>query len=258
MKLRSFKTASALALVLSFSVSAPAGKPIYAKKAVGFPIRCWSDQIKECRALHIPSPDGQSVVRIGYHKEMIGRDFILLASFQITQKDGTRTDVGAPGLVEGELLWSPDSRSFLINWSNALQGEQGVEVYRLNDLSSGGGNGEWRNVVAAAQRDMLKSFPPCQAKNSDPQDCANLLNHPEAVDVAAVAWTRRSSAIVVLAEIPCSSRFGGIMCEVLGYELDASTGKILRRMDPKEFAREWQPSLAWKFHDPGPPEYQGK
>jgi len=38
----------------------------------------------------------------------------------------------------------------------------------------------------------------------------------------------------------------------------AATGKSLRRMQPKEFAREWQPSLAWKFHDPGPPEYKGK
>ena len=78
------------------------------------------------------------------------------------------------------------------------------------------------------------------------------MNDPEDVNVAAVAWTRGSSAIIVMAEMPCSSsRFGGVM-------LDATSGKILRRRQPKEFAREWQPSMAWKFHDPGLPEYKGK
>ena len=36
MKLRAFKAASVLALVLSFSLSAQAAKPVYAKKAVGY------------------------------------------------------------------------------------------------------------------------------------------------------------------------------------------------------------------------------
>jgi len=105
---------------------------------------------------------------------------------------------------------------------------------------------------------MIKSFPPCRAKYADANECAGLAQHPEDVNVAAVDWTRGSSAIVVMAEMPCSSRFGGIMCQVLGYELDASTGRILRRMQPRVFAKEWQPSMAWKFHDPGPPEYQNK
>jgi len=262
MNLYAAKALAALILVLSLSSSsswAAAGRPVYARKAAGFPTRCWPDQVKECRALRLPSPDGHSAVSVRYHKEaMRSGDFALLASLQVTQKDGTTIELDAPGLVEAELLWSPDSSSFLINWSNAGMGDQGVEIYRLSQLRKQTDGGEAHSIIAAAQRDMLERFPPCWARDADPKDCENLANHPEAVDVAAVDWTRGSSAIIVMAEIPCSSRYGGIMCEVLGYELDASTGKILRRMQPREFAREWQHSMAWKFHLPDPPEYPGK
>jgi hypothetical protein len=252
------KVLAALILVLSSSSWAAAGRGVYARKAVAFPTRCWPDQVKECRALRLPSPDGHSAVSVRYHKEaMRNGDFVLLASLQVTQKDGTSIELDAPGLVEAELLWSPDSSSFLINWSNAGMGDQGVEIYRLGELRKQTG-GEAHSVIAAAQRDMLERFPPCRARDADPKDCVNLANHPEAVDVAAVDWMRGSSAIIVVAEIPCSSRYGGIMCEVLGYELDASTGKILRRMQPREFAGEWQHSMAWRFHLPDPPKYQGK
>jgi hypothetical protein len=254
-----FKILPVFFLVLLSPVSAPARKPVYARKATGFPTRCWRDQIKECRPLQIPSPDGLSVVRVSYHRENLdGANFILRASLQITEKDGSRVEIDAPGLVEAELLWSPDSSSFLINWSNSLQGDQGIAIYRLSRLKSDLTQTEYQSVIAAAQVDMIESFPPCRAKDADAQDCTSLANHPEYVDVAAVAWTRGSSAIIVMAEMPCSSRFGGVMCQVLGYELDSTSGKILRRMQPEEFARAWQPSMAWKFQDPGPPEYKAK
>ncbi len=49
---------------------------------------------------------------------------------------------------------------------------------------------------------------------------------------------------------------GGIDCQVLGYEIEVPSGKILRRMESKEFARRWQHSMAWKFEDPGPAEFK--
>jgi hypothetical protein len=48
---------------------------------------------------------------------------------------------------------------------------------------------------------------------------------------------------------------GGIMCQVLGYEVDAKSGKILRRMEAKEFAKSWQHSMAWKFRIPERPTF---
>jgi hypothetical protein len=254
------KIALVFLLTLPASLPLPAAKPVYAKKAVGFPTRCWSDAVRECRALRIPSPDGRTSVAVTYHKMPLQRgDYILRASLLVIQKDGTRVELEPRGMVEAELLWSPDSTSFLVNSSDGGEGPQFVEIYRLHDLKGDPGYAEGpSSLVAAAQHDMVKSFPPCRAKDADAKECAGLAEHPESINVAGVDWTRGSSAIVVMAEIPCSSRFGGVMCQVLGYELDASTGRILRRMQPREFAKEWQPSMAWKFHDPGPPEYQDK
>lgn len=64
-----------------------------------------------------------------------------------------------------------------------------------------------------------------------------------------------ASTILVMAEIPCDSLFGGIACQVKGYELEVPTGRILRRLDPKELNFEWQKSMAWNFRIPDPPRY---
>jgi hypothetical protein len=48
---------------------------------------------------------------------------------------------------------------------------------------------------------------------------------------------------------------GGIMCQVMGYEVSVPGGTIARRMEASEFARRWQPSMAWKFNIPDLPEY---
>ena len=67
-----------------------------------------------------------------------------------------------------------------------------------------------------------------------------------------------ASSAAVLAQLPCGPSLSGIACQSVGYELEARTGKILRRMEPKEFALRWQQSMAWKFHDPGPPRFLNK
>jgi hypothetical protein len=57
-----------------------------------------------------------------------------------------------------------------------------------------------------------------------------------------------------MAEMNESSIVGGILSQVLGYEVEIPSGKILRRMEAKEFAELWQHSMAWKFEIPDPPE----
>ena len=58
-----------------------------------------------------------------------------------------------------------------------------------------------------------------------------------------------------MGEVPCSGGYRGIMCQVMGYELDVPTGKIVRRMNAREFGEYWRKSIAWRFHVPDPPEY---
>jgi hypothetical protein len=101
---------------------------------------------------------------------------------------------------------------------------------------------------------MVRTFPPCKAAYA-PQDCAEIASDPSFIPSAAVGWSGDSSAIAVMAQVPCTSYMGGIMCQVMGYEVSVPGGTIVRRMEAREFARRWQPSMAWKFSIPDPPEY---
>jgi hypothetical protein len=76
--------------------------------------------------------------------------------------------------------------------------------------------------------------------------------------MSGVDWVADSSAIVVMAEVPCSGGYGGIMCQVQGYEPEIPTGKIRERMAPRECKKLWQKSMAWNFHIPDPPEYRSE
>jgi len=77
-----------------------------------------------------------------------------------------------------------------------------------------------------------------------------------AVNMSAIAWTRGSSSLVVFAEVPCSSSHGGIMYQVMGYELDVPTGRILARMSALEFKRRYQADMAWPMRIPDQPSYK--
>jgi len=89
------------------------------------------------------------------------------------------------------------------------------------------------------------------------ETCKAIEENPE-YNMTGIDWGGDSSTIVVMAEVPCSSAHGGIMCQVMGYELDVPTGRILQRMTARQFAAAWQRSMAWKFEVPSPPEYCNK
>jgi hypothetical protein len=233
------------------SLSCWASNSRIAIKGVNFPARCFSDSNRECKDLQIGSPDGQKFVKVVYRKSPLDSgDFMMLAHLLVGTKDGTTKEIDSPGLLESEVQWSADSSSFFINGSDGGEGPEHIAFYRLGDYDS-----RLLNVIAA-QWDMMKTFPPCRAKGADPSLCSRFAEHPEEINVSAIDWTHGASAIAVMAEMPCSSAFGGIQCQVLGYEVEVSSGEILRRMDAREFAQRWQHSMAFKFHVPSPPVYK--
>jgi len=244
---------AALILVFACSVSSnPEGQGVWAVRGVHFRASCLSDEAADCKPVDVPSPDHESVASVYYRKLLFeDGDYAFESFVHVERKQGLPTDFIPHGHVENELLWSPDSKSLLNTGSDGTTGLQFVEVYRLSDS-------ELRpaRVTDAAQRDMLQILPPCKAKNVAPRDCEFLLAHPETVNVVALDWTADSKGIVVMAEIPCYPRYGGIMCAILGYELDAAGGTILRRMQPQELAERWKGSIAWEFKVPDPPEFQ--
>jgi hypothetical protein len=157
------------------------------------------------------------------------------------------------GSVEDEIVWSPDSKAFFINGNDNGYGDNHLAVHRLDDPHLAPGY-----ITREVEQDMVRSFPPCQAK--DHMDiCSELAANPNSyIGVVGLDWIGSSSKIVVMAEVPCSSSMGGIMCQVLGYQLEVPSGKILRRMEPGEFTKRWQHRMAWKFRDPGPAELEDK
>lgn len=228
-----------------------ANKPTWAKKGTTFRVGC-SRPFKECRPLRIPSPDGKSIVEISYNTTPDYPD-IEVAVLRVTTLGKDVGEVEPVGSVESELTWSPDSKAFFINGNNNGNTDYHVAVHVLDDPHLGPGY-----IAREVEQDMVRSFPPCRAK--DPIDsCAKLEASPEDyIGTAGIDWLGNSSEMVVMAEVTCSSSVGGIMCQVLGYEVEVPSGKILRRMEPKAFARRWQHSMAWRFRDPGPPEFKDK
>jgi hypothetical protein len=157
----------------------------------------------------------------------------------------------AAPLREGahELLWAPNSRMFLVNGSENSNSGLFVDVYQIENSGI-----RKLTITGLAQKDMVKSFPPCKAWNRDEATCAAIANDPE-FNMSGLAWTKDSSAILVFAEVPCDSLYGGIMCQIRGYKLNAFDGSILKRLSASQTNRQWGKYAAWSVRIPEPPKY---
>jgi hypothetical protein len=148
-----------------------------------------------------------------------------------------------------ELVWSPDSHSFFVNGEESSDSGFFVKAYTIDDQDAV----HERNVILSAQRDMVESFPPCKAAHHS-DDCKRIESDPE-FNMSGLGWTPDSKTIFVFAQIPCSSSYGGIMCQARGYEIDAASGQILQRLSAEQVKRNWQALAAWNISVPDPPVY---
>ncbi len=237
--------AAVMATSLLAAVPRP-NAPVWSKKAISFRVTCAGD-LAPCKTLVIPSPNHRSAVTVWYSSTVDAPD-IAVASLRVVT-DGTEIGTVNPvGSIDSELTWAPDSKAFFVNGNNNGYDDYHVAVHVLSEPGLGP-----NFITEQVEQDMVRSFPPCKAADA-PEDCAEVASDPD-YPSAGIDWLRDSSTLVVMAEVPCTSQMGGIMCQVHGYEVAVPSGNILRRMQPREFARRWQPSMAWKFNIPGPPEY---
>lgn len=245
-----------------------ADQPTWAKKAVAFPEQCWSGKdeefytYKDCTPLRIQSPDGKGEINVFYRSITDeGGGHILQAFLRVTTPtQGTREAALPDGFQKVDLLWSPDGRAFFVNGGNG-GGYWGMWVYvylldgpQLKPL----------DLTREAQRDMVKSFPPCKAAypnsrecNIDPKKCDEPKieqNEEDSYNLTGIDWVNPST-MLILAEVPCSTSEGGIMCQVMGYEVEVPRGRIIKRIDAKGLKRDWQKSMAWNLRIPEPPRY---
>jgi hypothetical protein len=235
-----------LCLLLSSPIALNAGAPIWAKGAVSFGTFCDAKDRKLCKSVRVPSPDGKNVIEIRYRAAKDTR----LAYLHVTQSNGATHDVEAPGDTTDEILWAPDSRAFFVNGGENAYSGFFVQVYRLGESQP-----RIVKVTRQAQADMVKMFPPCKAAKHDEVICKRTEKDPE-FNISGVGWSNGSTSIRLFAEVPCSSAYGGIMCQVAGYEVQVSDGRILHKLSPHEIKTEWQKSMAWRVNIPDPPEYE--
>jgi hypothetical protein len=202
-----------------------------------------NEGIKKVGDLNVFSQDGQSRLEVSFKPGPEG-DAIPVARLVLqhrvipVQLDEQWAQI--------EVLWSPDSRSLAITGTyNAYTNSTRIFLIRANSIQEAS--------IALVRSDMVRTFPPCRASNADRVICSREENG-EDFNYATVAWATPTIA-VVMAEVPCSSSQGGIMCQVEGYELDIQTGKILRRMNATQLKTAWQAKLAWQLKVPPPPEW---
>lgn len=227
-----------LLLLLLLPAAALAGKPTWARKATGFAGTCTS-----CGPLRIVAPDKTSVVEVLYQD---GNAYL-----RVTGADKQAREIhDVFSSPKNDLLWAPDSKAFFVDAGEEITSPAFLQVYLLDDpqLRS-------LDVTRQAEQDMIKSFPPCKALYLDQRTCHKIEADPR-YNLTAVAWGDDSSTIVVMAQIPCTSNYGGIMCQLLGYELEVPSGKIVDRMEPAEFRKQWQKSMEQRLEIPEPAQYQ--
>ncbi len=216
-----------------------AAKPNWARKAAGFAGECKGD----CRPVRVVAPDKVSAVEVLYHD---GNAYL-----RVTGPDKKEREIhDVFSSPHNDLMWAPDSKAFFIDGGEGMTSPAFVQVYQVDDPQL-----RPLDVTALAERDMVKSFPPCKALYLEQPGCHKIERDP-GYNMTAVDWGDDSSAIVVMAQIPCTSIYGGINCQVLGYELEVPSGKILKRMEPAEFKSAWQKSLVERFQVPVAPQYQ--
>jgi hypothetical protein len=239
-------------MLLVFAATLPAGaqeKSIWAKSAT---------PIAECGSgtsagQHFTAPDGTVDAQLRCHPAVRGGDPRPYLRLTLSRGRSQDVDLQSAALSDEyrrprELLWSPDSRAFFINGGESAYSGFFVDVYRID-----GDRVRKVNVTSRAQRDMVAMFPPCRAEGVTKTDCVRMANNPE-FNMSGLAWVGASTAVVVMAEVPCSSLYGGIMCQVRGYEVSATDGRILKRFSATALKQQWQKSMAFEMKVPDPPE----
>jgi hypothetical protein len=233
-----------IAIFLPYSPILAADQPVWAKHAV---------PIVGCD-IKVPSPNHKLLAEVICRNKAKEGDIDRF--LRVTDGAGRKYDlIFEDNLDLGdkrgeELLWSPNSNEFLINGGETAISGFFVDVYQIAPKEV-----EKFDVTDAAQKDMVRSFPPCKATILDERECHRMENHPD-YNMSAVAWVPEKSAIIVMAQIPCSSSYGGIMCQLLGYEIQVPSGKILQRLTAKELKEKWQYDIGWRMSIPDPPHYK--
>jgi len=232
---------------LIFNSSARAGDHIWSKKGTVVSTVVGNEGIGKVGPLEIYSPDRSNRVEVMFVDSGGTRDATPVIALYKGENELQLPLYGAP--TELEILWSPDSQSVAVTGSDTGI-TNWTKIFRLRDDKPEAVN------LQPVQQDMAATYPICEGQNIEEAVCRAEKNGDQ-FNYATIAWADATTA-VIMAEIPCSSSQGGMMCQVEGYEIDVRSGHILRRMTARELKRRWQSKLAWNLRIPDGPYLKPK
>lgn len=131
-----------------------------------------------------------------------------------------------PPLVE--VLWSPDSRNFVINVSDGgLVGSWEAKFYAI-DADGRPVSLDIQNIIMPIANKLLK----CEPK--------------EEANIGAVSWLNDGEEVLIIAEVPPHSSCQN-MGAVFGFRVSIKSGKILERISEDDLHKKWPNVLGCRF-----------
>ena len=225
-----------------------AGAGAYSRSATTVPLMCNG---RKCAAVvDVRSPDGSKEVRrtLTYFE----KDRLKIPDIEVLTPNGhwdlSFNDSNGPW-VDVDVLWSPDSQ-FVALTGNTNGYMNSMRVFQIKDSGP-------IEVYASREpfADLVRRFPPCRAAGADPKLCLEITKHQDYLNFSAVDWTGEHT-LVLMGEVPPAGQYGAILGQVMGYEVELPSGRIMRAMTARAFKARWQHSMPFHFHVPDPPEWQ--
>jgi hypothetical protein len=233
-----------LASTLLFGSIARAEDHIWSKQGTELYLVLGNEGIGHVKPLRVYSPDHLKRFQIDFHA---GREGDAIPDANIIIGKQTIPVELDKEWAQVEVLWSPDSKSLALTGSfNAYTNSTKIVLLTANGTKA--------VSLDAPHQDMARTYPACKAQGADNEYCRKE-EDGASFNYASVAWADPHT-VVIMAEVPCSSSQGGIMCQVAGYELDTRTGGIVNRMTARQLKQRWQNNLAFNLHIPTAPEWQ--
>jgi hypothetical protein len=229
-------------LITAFLIALPlqaATRPIWGRGATIFGREC-PPAHPACTLAYVTSPNKELTIAAKLKDDVL----------TLTLADGMKTfDIKLSDdefyWVDTEVLWSPDSSAFSLTGNPNGYTNQ-TQLYRVTST------GPQLVNISPIQREMGSTYPPCIGMTNPDVEFCNSIRDGSGYNYATFAWTSAHTA-VIMAEVTPTGGYGKYLGQIRGYELDVSTGQIIRTMDARELKRRWQRCMAWKLRIPEKP-----
>lgn len=209
---------------------------VWANGATHFGHEC-KPPLTSCTLASVKSPDGQNTAIVRIEKD---GPIAEIRQGKTTYSLNWKFDTEVP-FIEMEILWSPDSSAVSFAWNDTAV-TQSSRIYNVSAKAP-------RQVnLHPVMKNFADIYPPCVG---DPAPC-RLSQSGEDYNYLTLAWSSPHT-LVLMAEVPSTSSSGRNLGQLTGYEVNATTGRIVNVMGAGELKRYWQKKIGWNLRIPERP-----